>query len=313
MIATTRRRGLRWAAAASGEASPGETSAADGEVVWSWRRDPGVYPRRPVLAGQRGQERPFPGEITYKPPNHCAGKAGMTWLYLSNPCALFCYPLHTVLAGAAGTRLSLRPLLQRAQRMCKTRAISSRGNADSRLLLRYPRMSATHDEIGMSVYRALGCRLSLILFPTSTQGRSKEQTVRRSPRWLRRAARICPRSKGRGMRRNSDSLPRRDWNPQTAARFSSGGDVASERYLESTSPSQRSSGAAGPSDLSTTGGEPSGPFRGSLRFVLGEGTGAHVGRQVLRGAEREAAKRVDGFKLRPVSIDPVLAGASALA
>ena len=33
--------------------SPGETSVADGEVVWSWRRDRGVYPRRPVLAGQR--------------------------------------------------------------------------------------------------------------------------------------------------------------------------------------------------------------------------------------------------------------------
>jgi hypothetical protein len=31
----------------------GETSAADGEIVWSWRRDPGVYARRPVLAGQR--------------------------------------------------------------------------------------------------------------------------------------------------------------------------------------------------------------------------------------------------------------------
>jgi len=24
----------------------GEASAADGEVVWSWRRDPGVYPPR---------------------------------------------------------------------------------------------------------------------------------------------------------------------------------------------------------------------------------------------------------------------------
>jgi len=30
-----------------------ETFAADGEVVWSWRRDPGVYPRRPVVAWQR--------------------------------------------------------------------------------------------------------------------------------------------------------------------------------------------------------------------------------------------------------------------
>ena len=31
----------------------GETPLTDGEVVWSWRRDPGVYPRRPVLAWQR--------------------------------------------------------------------------------------------------------------------------------------------------------------------------------------------------------------------------------------------------------------------
>ena len=30
-----------------------ETPLADGEVVWFWRRDPGVYPRRPVLARQR--------------------------------------------------------------------------------------------------------------------------------------------------------------------------------------------------------------------------------------------------------------------
>ena len=31
--------------------SPGETSAADGEIVWSWRRDPGVY--RACLCGCR--------------------------------------------------------------------------------------------------------------------------------------------------------------------------------------------------------------------------------------------------------------------
>ena len=37
---------------------------ADGEVVWSWRRDPGVHPFLPVRERQRGQERPFPGEST---------------------------------------------------------------------------------------------------------------------------------------------------------------------------------------------------------------------------------------------------------
>ena len=30
------------AAVASGVFAPGETFTADGEVVWSWRRDPGV-------------------------------------------------------------------------------------------------------------------------------------------------------------------------------------------------------------------------------------------------------------------------------
>ena len=46
---------------------PDETPGADGEMVWSWRRDPGVHPCRPVPAGQRGQERPFPVESAYKP------------------------------------------------------------------------------------------------------------------------------------------------------------------------------------------------------------------------------------------------------
>jgi hypothetical protein len=65
-----------------------KTLAADGEVVWSWRRDPGATSAE-ILRRQRGQERPLPGESTYKPQNHCAGKAGMSRLYLSNPCAFF--------------------------------------------------------------------------------------------------------------------------------------------------------------------------------------------------------------------------------
>jgi len=38
---------------------------------------------------RRWQETPLTGESTYKPSNHCAGKAGMSRLYLSNPCAFF--------------------------------------------------------------------------------------------------------------------------------------------------------------------------------------------------------------------------------
>jgi len=52
-IVTERWRGLRWTLRRQVIYSPDENAAADGEVVWSWRRDPGVYPRRPVLAGQR--------------------------------------------------------------------------------------------------------------------------------------------------------------------------------------------------------------------------------------------------------------------
>jgi hypothetical protein len=46
--------------------APGETSAADGEIVWSWRRDPGATPAVSP-AGYGGKKGRFPGESTYKP------------------------------------------------------------------------------------------------------------------------------------------------------------------------------------------------------------------------------------------------------
>jgi hypothetical protein len=46
--------------------APGETSAADGEIVWSWRRDPGATPAVSP-AGNGGKKGRFPGESTYKP------------------------------------------------------------------------------------------------------------------------------------------------------------------------------------------------------------------------------------------------------
>jgi hypothetical protein len=53
-IVTERWRGLRWTLWHQRDASRAdETSAAYGEVVWSWRRAPGVCPRRPVVAWQR--------------------------------------------------------------------------------------------------------------------------------------------------------------------------------------------------------------------------------------------------------------------
>ncbi len=59
-------RGLRWTLRRQAGCLPDETLAAYGEMVWSWRRDPGatLLVRPSEL---RGQERPLPGKSTYKP------------------------------------------------------------------------------------------------------------------------------------------------------------------------------------------------------------------------------------------------------
>jgi len=69
------RKGFAW--------PPDEKSAADGEVVWSWRRDRGVYPARLVAglatvttnAAHRGEH-----EAVVK--TNRAGKAGVVRLNL---------------------------------------------------------------------------------------------------------------------------------------------------------------------------------------------------------------------------------------
>src|SRR4051812_22667413 len=78
---------------------------------------------------QRGQERPLPGESTYKPSNHCAGKAGMSRLYLSNPCAFFTTPLHTAMRAQSAPGFPCALSSKREQRIGITRAKARRGNA----------------------------------------------------------------------------------------------------------------------------------------------------------------------------------------
>ena len=114
-------------AAASGRSLPDENAAAYGEVVWFWRRDPGatlaVSP-----AGNGGKKGRFPGESAYKPSNHCAGKAGMSRLYLSNPCASL-YHLHTVLRAQSAPGFPCALCQREGQRIGATRAKTCRGNA----------------------------------------------------------------------------------------------------------------------------------------------------------------------------------------
>jgi hypothetical protein len=53
-------------AVASGDLHRTKTLAAYGEVVWSWRRDPGAKPLEQSI-GNGGKKGRFPGESTYKP------------------------------------------------------------------------------------------------------------------------------------------------------------------------------------------------------------------------------------------------------
>jgi len=56
-----------------------KSSAVDGKVVWSWRRDRGVKLRGGFSRGDGGNKRRFTGESTKEPVKTIrAGKAGMT-------------------------------------------------------------------------------------------------------------------------------------------------------------------------------------------------------------------------------------------
>ena len=141
MTVAARWSGMQWTLRVSGAICTGRSTCTDGEIVWCWRRDPGatsaVSPAR-----QRGQERLLPGEITYKPSTHCAGKAGMSRLYLSKPCA-FLLPMRTRCCGRSRRPAFPAPSVrERAQRIGTTRAKTSRGNENVCLPRRCERSEA---------------------------------------------------------------------------------------------------------------------------------------------------------------------------
>src|SRR6266480_3092654 len=97
----------------AGFGSPGETFTADGEVVWSWRRDPGVKLRGKARAGDGGKKGRFTGESTKETVTPLRGESRVVpaepvvTMHVSYLC------FGRVAAGAVGARLSLRPLLRR--------------------------------------------------------------------------------------------------------------------------------------------------------------------------------------------------------
>jgi hypothetical protein len=105
------------------------TLAAYGEVVWSWRRDPGATPAGVILPATGARKAASPGRARISRKTIARGKpgcpgcsCGLTRVLRS---ALFAHGT----TGAVGARLSLRPPISEGQRDCTTRAKSRRGNA----------------------------------------------------------------------------------------------------------------------------------------------------------------------------------------
>src|SRR5262245_41791348 len=91
---------------------PDETPTADGEVVWSWRRDPGatLAASWPLTTGARKAASPGRARISRK--TVARGKPGC----LGCTCLTRVHSFSTLAhgaAGAVGARLSLRPLFSR--------------------------------------------------------------------------------------------------------------------------------------------------------------------------------------------------------
>jgi hypothetical protein len=120
--------GMRWTLVASGGlCSPDENAAAYGEVVWSWRRDPGatLAASLPLTTGARKAASPGRVRISRKP--IARGKPGC----LGCTCQIRVHSFTTFAHGAAGAvsaRLSLRPLRFRGTTRCKPQAESRREN-----------------------------------------------------------------------------------------------------------------------------------------------------------------------------------------
>jgi hypothetical protein len=102
--------GLRWAASRRQVIFTRRTSAADGEIVWSWRRDPGVYPARLCGLGNGDNKGRSPGRARINRKTIARGKPGCLGCTCQTRVRFFATIAHGA-AGAVGARLSLRPLL----------------------------------------------------------------------------------------------------------------------------------------------------------------------------------------------------------
>jgi len=118
-------RGLRWTLGASGASAPDETFAAYGEIVWSWRRDRGVYPPLLFGCGNGDNQRRSPGRARISRKAIARGRPGCPGCTCQTRVRL----LTTHCTRCCGCRRRPAfpaPSVQEGQRRCKPRAIVSR-------------------------------------------------------------------------------------------------------------------------------------------------------------------------------------------
>jgi hypothetical protein len=128
-VVTKRGAGCDGPLLASGESSPDETLSK--RTVKSC--GPGAATLASIPAclcgpGNGGKTGRSPGRARSKPSNHCAGKVGMSWLYLSNPCASSYYPIAHGACGCRRHPAFPAPSAQEGQRIAKLRRKSRREN-----------------------------------------------------------------------------------------------------------------------------------------------------------------------------------------
>src|SRR4029434_7579078 len=98
---------MRWTLWRQVNSSPDENAAAYGEVVWSWRRDPGATSAGVVLPATGARKAAAPGRARISRKAIARGKPGCLGCTFQNRVLSFATLAHGA-AGAVGARHSLR-------------------------------------------------------------------------------------------------------------------------------------------------------------------------------------------------------------
>ena len=124
---------IRWAqdamdAAASGGVFPPDVNAAVyGEIVWSWRRDPGVYPARLCGLGNGDNKGRSPGRARISRKAIARGRPGCLGCTCQTRVRSY-YPLHTVMRAQSAPGFPCALCLGGSNELAKLRRKSRREN-----------------------------------------------------------------------------------------------------------------------------------------------------------------------------------------